>query len=147
MLALDADVLVHWANADCEHHGAVVRMVQRELAAAGGALVLVPQICWEFLHVVTDPRRFDRPLSMEQAIDRVRAWWDAPETARVSPDGRIVQRTVELLQANELGRKRILDTALAATLEAARVRRLATLNGADYRIFSFVEVVDPREAA
>lgn len=41
------------------------------------------------------------------------------------------------------GRKRILDTALAATLEAAGVSRLATLNGRDSQVFGFLEIVDP----
>ena len=38
-------------------------------------------------------------------------------------------------------RKRVLDTALAATLESAGIRRLATFNGADYAAFPFLEVV------
>jgi predicted nucleic acid-binding protein len=143
MLALDADVLVHWANADCQHHASVRVMITRELAHTGGALALVPQICWEFAHVVTDKRRFDHPLSMGQALERVRAWWDAPETSRVAPGPRVVHRAVELLEKHRLGRKRILDSVLAATLEIAGIRRLATFNGADFEVFGFLELVDP----
>jgi predicted nucleic acid-binding protein len=47
------------------------------------------------------------------------------------------------MQRHFLGRKRILDTALAATLEAARIRRLATFNGRDFEVFGFLEVVEP----
>jgi hypothetical protein len=42
-----------------------------------------------------------------------------------------------------LGRKRILDTALAATVEMAGVSRLATLNARDFALFPFLELVDP----
>lgn len=144
MLALDTDVLVHWANADCEHHDAVSRMIHRELSHTGCRLALVPQVCWEFMHVVTDARRFDRPLDMRDALRRIRQWWDAPEISRVAQDLRVVHRTVELMEAHGLGRKRILDTVLAATLDAAGIRRLATLNVPDFHGFGFIEVVDPR---
>lgn len=145
MLALDTDILVHWANADCQHHGAVQEMIRSEVGVSGGRIGLLEQTCWEFLHVATDPRRFDRPLTMEQAVGRVRAWWDAPETARILPAGQVVHRTLELLELHRLGRKRILDTVIAATLESAGIRRLATLNGPDFQPFPFVEVVDPRK--
>jgi predicted nucleic acid-binding protein len=143
MLALDADVLVHWANADCQHHVAVCAMIRRELSRTRETLALVPQVCWEFLHVVTDRRRFDRPLAMEFALGRLRQWWDAPEIVRVAQDARVVHRTMELMSVHGLGRKRILDTVLAATLETAHVRRLATLNARDFALFDFIEVVDP----
>jgi predicted nucleic acid-binding protein len=50
---------------------------------------------------------------------------------------------MELMSVHGLGRKRILDTVLAATLETAHVRRLATLNARDFALFDFIEVVDP----
>lgn len=42
-----------------------------------------------------------------------------------------------------LGRRRILDTSLVVTLEAAGVYRLATLNGRDFAVFQFLEIIDP----
>jgi predicted nucleic acid-binding protein len=42
-----------------------------------------------------------------------------------------------------LGRKRILDTVLAAVLESAGVEQLASFNGSDYRVFGFIQVVEP----
>lgn len=143
MLALDTDVLVHWTNLDAEHHEAVQGLIRREVEE-GGRLALAQQVCWEFLHIITDPRRLERPLTMEEAIARIRAWWDAPETVRITLPGTVVHRALELMGNYGLGRKRILDTALAATLEAAAVRRIATLNGGDFEVFPFIDVVDPR---
>jgi predicted nucleic acid-binding protein len=80
---------------------------------------------------------------MRQAIALTRALWDGKETARILPGPTVVHRMLDLLATMRLGRKRILDTALAATLESAGVTRLATLNAADFRVFSFLEVVDP----
>jgi predicted nucleic acid-binding protein len=40
-------------------------------------LALAPQVLAEFVHVVTDPARFARPLDVASAINRTQAWWTA----------------------------------------------------------------------
>ncbi len=79
---------------------------------------------------------------MPEAIQRIEAIWDSEEVVRLLPTAEVLSRTLELLAELRLGRKRILDTALAATLESAEVRRLATFNPRDFRIFDFLELVD-----
>lgn len=141
-LALDTDVLVHWSMAGAPRHAAALRLVHDELDA-GTRIALAPQTCWEFLHIATDARRFPRPLTMVQALERLRAWWDAPETARLEPDASVVHVVMELMARHGLGRKRILDTALAATLRVCGVRRLATFNPRDFIALGFIDVVVP----
>lgn len=144
ILGIDTDVLVHWAMEGASQHRAVRRFFETEIRERKSQLGLTPQVLYEFLHVCSDGRRFDRPLSFEQAIDMAGNLWDARETARIVPAPVVLHRTLDLLRRFKLGRKRILDTALAATFEAAGVERLATLNGKDFRIFAFLEVVDPK---
>ena len=98
----------------------------------------------EFIHVVTDPRRFPSPLAMKEAVAKAREMWAASEVLRIHPAPEVVFRTLELLDSLSLGRKRILDTTLAATLELAGVRRLATFNRKDFEVFPFLELVSPR---
>ena len=141
VLALDTDVLVGWLHAESEHHEASRRLIERELARGGTRLGLTAQVLSELVHVVTDPRRFETPLSMGEANDLVRELWQSPDTDRIAAPARVLPRTLELLREHRLGRKRILDTALAATLETAGIRRLATWNPGDYRVFGFLETV------
>ncbi|MCB1057392.1 MAG: PIN domain-containing protein [Acidobacteria bacterium] len=144
-LGVDTDVLVHWAMEGTAHHRAARRLFQQELER-GRRLAIVPQVLHEFLHVATDSRRFEHPLSMREGTSLVRRFWASPMVEQVpgiaSPD-----RICELLDSFKLGRKRIHDTALAATLEAAGIDRLATFNGRDFRIFRFLTVVDPLSTA
>lgn len=49
----------------------------------------------------------------------------APRHARITPGPAALSRAFDLLEAHHLGRKRILDTVLATTLEQAAVRRIA----------------------
>jgi predicted nucleic acid-binding protein len=143
-LALDTDVLVSWAMTGAPRHQAVRALVARELRGPDSTIGLVPQVMFEFVHVVTDPRRFASPLSMTDAISLAGEVWSARQVTHIVPVATVVPRTFELLTDLHLGRKRILDTALAATLEAAGVGRLATFNARDYAIFSFLEIVSPR---
>lgn len=143
VLGVDTDVLVHWAMADAPRHRAVRRLFDREVGEAGHSLGLTLQVLFEFLHVVTDSRRFEKPLEMRQALDLTRELWGAPEVMRIRPTVRVYPRACELIEQLGLGRKQILDTALAATLEAAGIHRLATLNRRDFAVFPFIEVVEP----
>lgn len=78
---------------------------------------------------------------MNGAVRLVRQLWNAEEVVRLFPAPEVVPRTLELMESLRLGRKRILDTALAATLECAGIRRLATFNTADFAIFGFLDLV------
>jgi predicted nucleic acid-binding protein len=141
ILGVDTDVLVSWAMAGSPRHAAVRQLFEREIKEEGALLGVTPQVLHELLHVVTDPRRFENPLLMPMALRVARSLWESEEVVQILPTAEVLPRTLELMQSLRLGRKRILDTALAATLEAAKVRRLATLNSGDFEIFPFLEMV------
>ena len=144
IVAVDTDVLVGWAMAGSTNHRALRTFVERHVHRQG-RVGLVPQVVFEFLHVVTDPKRFANPLSMPNATALIRDLWQAAEVVQIVPTPAVVVRTFELVDELKLGRKRLLDTALAATLEAASVTKLVTLNGRDFAVFPFLETVSPIE--
>lgn len=127
--------------AGAPRHRAAHLLLDAEVREHGGSLAIAPQVMHEFLHVATDPRRFENPLSMQDGLRWSRQLWAATEVVRILPAPGVMDRTLELLDRLRLGRKRILDTALAATLELAGVRRLATFNPGDFRPFAFLELV------
>lgn len=141
ILAIDTDVLVAWAMAGSPRHTAARQLLEDEVRGRGGSLALTAQVLHEFLHITTDPRRFEHPLSMAEALRVAHRLWDAGEVIRLVPAPEVLPRTLELMERLRLGRKRILDTALAATLESAGVHRLATFNHADFAIFGFLDLL------
>ena len=140
-------MLVSWVMAGAPRHRAAHRLLDTEVREHGSSLGIAPQVMHEFLHVSTDPRRFENPLSMQAGLRWSRSLWNASEVVRILPAPGVLDRTLELLERLRLGRKRILDTALAATLELAGVRRLATFNPGDFRSFAFLELVAPPGSA
>ena len=143
IIGLDTDVLVHWLMQGAPRQARVQSRILAHLGNPGARFAIAPQCLNEFVHVVTDSKRFVSPLPMHEAIDLASQLWRAEEVVPVLPTVTAVARTWDLLAKHGLGRKRILDTSLAATLESAGIRELWTFNIKDYALFSFLTAVDP----
>jgi len=110
---------------------------------AGDVFVMAPQILAEFVHVVTDARRFETPLTVAEALDKAKAWWNGTETEHVSPDVDSVTQFWEWMRTHALGRKRLLDTMLAATYFSHGVHTILSSNARDYNTFGCFNVIVP----
>jgi predicted nucleic acid-binding protein len=125
-----------------EHRNA--RQTLSRLVNAGDRIAIAPQVLAEFIHVVTDPRRFSQPLEGEVALGIAEQWWTASEVDQVFPNAATVQRFLAWLRQFSLGRKRLLDTMLAATYFEAGVRSILTVNAADFGVFAEFDCITPR---
>jgi predicted nucleic acid-binding protein len=63
----------------------------------------------------------------------------------VFPNGDVVTDFLSWLQVHGLGRKRLLDTLLAATFHRTGIRQIITNNERDYRAFGVFDIVGYRE--
>jgi predicted nucleic acid-binding protein len=131
---IDTSFLVAVEVSSHTEHARVRAQFQKFLKA-GDDFALTPQILAEFIHVVTDPRRFSAPLGLEQAIQRAEIWWNAAEVVHVFPTAESTLLFLNWLTEHRLGRKRLLDTMLASTLLAGEVVSILTLNRGDFEIF------------
>jgi predicted nucleic acid-binding protein len=66
-----------------EHAGA--RNLLTELISKGDRIAIVPQVLAEFIHVATDPRRFQVPFPMDVALQHSEHWWNAREVDQLMP--------------------------------------------------------------
>jgi predicted nucleic acid-binding protein len=106
-----------------------------ELFARGDRLALAPQVLAEFIHVVTDERRFAVPLSVEAAVGRASSWWHAEEVLPIYPGAETTRLLLSWLMQFRFGRKRLLDTLLAATWREAGVAQILTLNWPHFQVY------------
>lgn len=123
-------------------HAAARRLLQRLLADAD-SLALAPQVLAEFIHVVSDPRRFERPLDIIAAQQRAASWWAAREAVAAYPGEHTAPLFFAWLHDHALGRKRLLDTLLAATYLGNDVTSIVTTNARDFAVFKRFEVITP----
>lgn len=138
---IDTDFLVASEITDHPFHASADALLQG-LLDDGHDLAVAPQTLAEFIHIVSDARRMPKPLSMNDATSRAETWWNAAEVIRVFPGGQAVPSFFAWLRQHRLGRKRLLDTLLAATFLEAGVSKIVTNNGKDYEVFGCFEVVE-----
>ena len=142
MTGLDTTFLVQVEIQEADGHGAALELLRREIVGRDREAGLAPQVLSEFIHVVTDGRRFERPLSMAQALARADFWWNATEVERIVPDEQVVRQFLTWMREHGLGRKRLLDTLLAATYYGRGVTRIVSSNARDYRVFGVFELIE-----
>lgn len=70
----DTNVLVSAHMASLPEHGVVRGYFEGQLVRRDVTLVLTPAVLHEFVHVVTDPRRFDPPVAMGEALALARLY-------------------------------------------------------------------------
>ena len=123
------------------HHAARAKIAA--LVAAGDDFGLAPQVLAEFIHVVTDAKRFSQPLGMAATRDLAQRWWTAQEVTHIIPGDAAITQFFDWHRGHGLGRKRILDTLLAATHRTAGINSLLTTNASDFAIFGVYQRIAP----
>jgi predicted nucleic acid-binding protein len=130
------ELVSHGRHGDC-------RSLRDRLVQVGDQFALVPQVLAEFIHIVTDPRRCAQPLSIDVAINRAESLWNAREAIQVLPDAGATAQFFVWMRQYQLGRKRLLDTLMAATFHAAGIHSVVTLNRSDFELFGCFTIHEP----
>ena len=141
--AVDTAFLVQLELKESAGHEKARAFLDRAVLTPGNPLALTPQVLEEFVHVVTDARRFERPLEMGDALERADTWWRAAEVRHLFPDSHAVTLFVEWMRGLRLGRTRIHDTLLAATCVSAGITEIVTSDRQGFEVFGGLAVCDP----
>jgi len=142
MIGLDTTVLLTHEIKEAAGHEALRTYIATACRSGNVLFAISPQVLQEFVHVATDPRRFKVPLTMDQALERSRFWWESAEVIQCHPGGRAWEQAWTWMEKFRLGRKRVLDTYLAATYHERGIERLATANKMDFAVFGVFEFED-----
>ena len=143
---LDTSFLVAAEMAEHADHAAA-RNTLAQLLAVHDEIAIAPQVLAEFIHVATDSRRFAQALDMNAARQVAEHWWTASDVVQVFPNDAAARQFISWLQQFALGRKRLLDTLLAATYKEAGVGSLLTTNPADFAILGAFRCITPAGTA
>lgn len=142
MIGVDTSFLVALAAREHPAHPACWDVFEREIVGRPGSMALSAQVLAEFSHVITDARRFEEPLAMPEAVELCMQWWNAEECVPVAADIEAGRLFLTWMDGFRLGRKRLLDTLLAASYHRAGVRRIATTDWRDFRAYGVFEIVE-----
>lgn len=140
MIGLDTSFLVALCVREHVAHDEASALLQKEITGRLGGCALAPQVLTEFVHLVTDPKRFAKPLAIGTALDLCDQWWGAEEVRTISPGDEAGRLFTAWMRQHRLGRKRILDTYLAATYFSAGVKTIVTTDWRDFSSFGVFAV-------
>ena len=94
----------------------------------------------EFLHVITDAKRFNNPFSIQEAVSVIDFWCDIDRVKVLYPDDTVFKRTLAWMNMYNLGRNRIHDTQMASCYLSNNITSIITANPKDFEIFQSFEL-------
>jgi len=143
IIGLDTTFLIHHDVREADHHDWAKSCLREAVLGQGDAVGLAPQVLTEYVHVVSDDKRFATPMPISAALERASAWWSLLEAHKILPDEDTVTLFHEWMGQLQLGRNRILDTFLAATYASHGIRSILSTDVGGFRGFTGLNVIHP----
>jgi len=84
LILVDANIILYAEDSLSPHHQQAREWWDGQLSQ-GGPVCLCWTVLSAFIRIGTNPRVFEQPLSIEQALARVQSWLDQPCTRVVRP--------------------------------------------------------------
>ncbi len=141
MIAVDTNILVYSVREDSPWHKTALRCVCR--LAEGAAPWTIPWPCiHEFLAVVTHPRIYRPPTTLEDAVLQVEYWMESPSLQRIGEARDYWGQLKSLLIAGKTVGPLVHDARVAAICLDHRVKEFWTADR-DYSRFPGLRVRIP----
>jgi hypothetical protein len=113
MVLVDANLLLYSYHPRAEQHEASRAWFEASLS--GSELVRFAWLSlWAFLRIATNPRVFERPLSIAQAERAVSSWLAQPMAGVLDPGERHWEILSDLMRVGQAAGPLVMDAVLAA---------------------------------
>ena len=140
MIVVDINLLLYASFTTFEQHARAHAWFKAMLNAE--QQVLLPGVSvFGFVRIATNPRIFERPLRVEEALSAVESWLAQPHVHFLVPGPRHLQIAFDLLR--ELGAARNLTTDVQLAAHAIENQALLCSNDADFGRFAGLRWQNP----
>ena len=140
MILVDANILLYAENSLHPHNRKARKWWDDQLSGSRSVC-----LCWTvlsaFIRIGTNPRVFEAPLSLEQAVARVQSWLEQPCARVVRPTDRHWTVFQQMLSDGQAVANLVTDAHLAA-LAVEHGCRLASTDS-DFARFSRLKWLNP----
>ena len=113
MIFVDANILLYSEDSLSEHHDSARRWWDEQLSGTTPVALSWPVIT-AFIRIATNPRLQQRPLTLREAIDRVRSWLEQACVRILVPTDDHWRIFQEMLHAGSATGNLVTDARLAA---------------------------------
>ena len=140
MILVDANILLYAEDQLSSRHDAAREWWDAQLSQSSPVC-----LCWTvlgaFIRIGTNPRVFEHPLSLDQALSRVQSWIDQPCTRIVNPTERHWTVFQNMLREGQAVANLVTDAHLAALAVEYGCELMST--DSDFSRFSGIQWRNP----
>lgn len=139
--AIDSNIFIYALNEQADQHNSAKKFLRQQ---SKFHFFVTPQNILEIFNVVTDSKKFPSPLTPKNAQSSVKSIVDQDSCSLVFPSDNTWEITLKLaLKYNIMGKQKIYDCYLAATLLENNIEILYTANTEDFAAFPFLRTQNP----
>lgn len=142
MIGIDTSFIIDLCWTESPRHSKAVELFRNIVGKSSEKILIGYDVITEFLHVITDQKRFGNSVSMKDAINIIDELSEMENIQIVYPDEKSLGRMIVWMSCFNLGRKRIHDTSLAACYTNAGAGTFITANPKDFEIFDVFHLID-----
>jgi toxin-antitoxin system PIN domain toxin len=140
MILVDANVMLYAYHPRAVQHESCRKWIEQ--AFSGTAPVGLPWLTiWAFLRISTNPRAFEKPLTIAEAAQVVSSWLSVPVVQVVEPGERHWEILGRVLVEAQVSGPLVTDAALAA-LALEHGAAICTTDR-DFTRFAGIRIVEP----
>ena len=141
-ILLDTNILVHAYNKSSPYQKSASRVIKKAMQSEIEAY-LAPQVLYEFFAIVTNPKRVEHPMSLDEAADLCTDLWECREIEKVDPTPLAPKEVFKLVKELKLSKGRVFDCVLAITAKENKLEAIYTENVDDFKNYGFIKAVNP----
>lgn len=142
MILVDANIPLYAEDSSSPHHNPVRQWWDKQLSGDSPVCLCWPVIL-AYIRITTNPRVFETPLSLAEAIQRVQSWLNQPCVRIVEPTSRHWEFLRAMLTKGQARANLVMDAHLAALSQEHGLILYST--DADFARFSPLKWKNPLE--
>lgn len=142
VILIDTNILVYAHNQDSPHNEKANQLLKDALELKFEACI-AHQNLLEFFSVITNPKRIEKPLTIETALSWIKLYLDSANIVKVFPSQNTLESTLALTKHHKLSEADIFDCYLAATMQENNVFQIYTDNTSDFKRFHKIKAISP----
>ncbi len=141
-ILLDTNILVHAYNKSSPNQKQASKIIKQALKSEIEAC-LTAQVIYEFFAVVTNPKRAENPMDLDEAADLCLDLWECREIEKIMPTPLTPNEVFKLAKECKLTKGRIFDCIIAVTAKENKIDTIYTENISDFENYNFIKVLNP----
>ena len=140
MILVDANILLYAEDSLSVFHQKARKWWDDQLSGSEPVC-----LCWTvltaFIRIGTNPRVFENPLSLEQALSRIQSWFDQPCTRIIQPTEQHWNKFQQMLNNGQAVANLVADAQIAAL--ALEHGCIVATTDADFARFPKLKWINP----